>query len=335
MSHHFDTPTGREDPRLNLCDLYLFPGAPGTTAMAMTVNPSAIPGTAPFRDEGLYVFRFDTDGDAREDVSFKVRFGDLVHRGTGSHPGQAIEVRRATGADAGRGTDGEVLAKGVTFEITAGNDGMLAYAGVTRDVFAGDGTALEAYEAAFAQGKYTPEAFQNHANLFAARHIAVIVVEVPTELIGKGLVHGWATISLSGHAPQTQVARWGLPLLTHLFIRDPQMREDFNRTAPSGDNDPFTRRIADVVRETTRRAGTAADPASYAQRLVARFGTLTLPYQLGTAASFDYTGFNGRAMADDVMDVMLSLMANTALGDGVAPDPALIHADFPYFSRAA
>lgn len=335
MSHHFDTPTGREDPRLNLCDLYLFPGAPGTTVMAMTVNPSATPGTAPFRDEGLYVFRFDTDGDAREDVSFKVRFSDVVHRDSENDPGQAFEVRRATGADAGRGADGEVLAKGVTSQIAAGNDGMLAYAGVTRDVFAGDGTALEAYEAAFAQGKYTPEAFQNHANLFAARHIAVIVVEVPTELIGKRLVHGWATISLSGHAPETQVARWGLPLLTHLFIRDPQMREDFNRTAPSGDNAPFTRRIADVARETTRRAGTAGDPASYAQRLVARLGTLTLPYQLGTAASFDYTGFNGRALADDVMDVMLSLRANTALGDGVAPDPALIHADFPYFSRAA
>ncbi|MFZ3304576.1 MAG: hypothetical protein WA227_13280, partial [Mycobacterium sp.] len=42
MSHHFDTPTGREDPRLNLCDFYLFAGDPGkTTAMAMTVNPAA------------------------------------------------------------------------------------------------------------------------------------------------------------------------------------------------------------------------------------------------------------------------------------------------------
>ena len=107
------------------------------------------------------------------------------------------------------------------------------------------------------------------------------------------------------------------------------MREDFNRTTPSDDNDPFTSHIADAVRETTRRASTAADPASYAQRLVARLGTLTLPYQLGTTASFDYTGFNGRALADDVMDVMLSLRANTALGDGVAPDPAFIHADFP------
>ena len=50
MSHHFDTPTGREDPHLNLCDFYLFAGDSGkTTVMAMTVNPAATAETsAPF-----------------------------------------------------------------------------------------------------------------------------------------------------------------------------------------------------------------------------------------------------------------------------------------------
>jgi hypothetical protein len=35
------------------------------------------------------------------------------------------------------------------------------------------------------------------------------------------------------------------------------------------------------------------------------------------------------------MDVMLSLRANSAPGEGVAPHPALIRADFPYFGRTA
>ena len=34
MSHHFDTPTAKEDPRINICDFYLFRGRPGTTVMA-------------------------------------------------------------------------------------------------------------------------------------------------------------------------------------------------------------------------------------------------------------------------------------------------------------
>jgi hypothetical protein len=41
MSHHFDTPTAREDSRINVCELYLFLGRPGFTVMAMTVKPDA------------------------------------------------------------------------------------------------------------------------------------------------------------------------------------------------------------------------------------------------------------------------------------------------------
>ena len=54
MSHHFDTPTAKEDPRINVCDFYLFRGRPGTTVMALTVNPNAGVGAPDtFRDEGL------------------------------------------------------------------------------------------------------------------------------------------------------------------------------------------------------------------------------------------------------------------------------------------
>jgi hypothetical protein len=70
MSHHFDTKLAREDPSLNLCDFYLFHGPPGRTAMAMTVNPDvglSAPDT--LHPEGLYAFRFDLNGDAREEVT--------------------------------------------------------------------------------------------------------------------------------------------------------------------------------------------------------------------------------------------------------------------------
>jgi hypothetical protein len=72
MSHHFDTPTAREDPRICVNDFYLFDGAAGTTVMAMTVNPDAgLSAPETFRDEGLYAFRFDLNGDAREELTFK------------------------------------------------------------------------------------------------------------------------------------------------------------------------------------------------------------------------------------------------------------------------
>jgi hypothetical protein len=332
MSHHFDTPTAREDPRLNLCDLYLFEGGAGRTVMAMTSNPGAAPGTSgAFRADARHEFRFDTNNDGVEDVSFKVSFGEAADGQDGHSPAQSFSVRRAAGQDALSGPAGDLLADGRTSEVASGQD-ILAFAGIARDVFAGDAAALEAYEADFAQGRYAPHHFRNHENRFFGSTIAAIVLEVPTPLIGTGQVNGWATISLHGHAPDMQVARWGLPLLTHLFIRDDQMREDFNRSAPSGDQAPFIKRIADIIGDTVRRADPVADSEAHAERVLARLGSLTLPYTLGTMAAFDDAGFNGRALGDDVTDVMLSLMTNSALGDGVAPDPALIRSEFPYFA---
>jgi hypothetical protein len=99
MSHHFDTPTAQEDPRINLCDFYLFRGTPGTAAMALTVNPDAgarSPDT--FREEGLYAFRFDLNGDSREEVTFKIRFGEVTHTADDEHRHvQSFEIRRSVG----------------------------------------------------------------------------------------------------------------------------------------------------------------------------------------------------------------------------------------------
>ncbi|MGW5580672.1 DUF4331 family protein [Micromonospora chokoriensis] len=334
MSHHFDTPTGREDPRINVNDFYLFAGRPGTTVMAMTVNPEADPVKYPlFREEAIYTFRFDTDGDGREDVSFKVRFGEATHASNGRHE-QAFDVYRAIGEASGRGLDGDLVASASTSQIASGADGVMVYAGWVQDVFAGNAAGLGDFGAAVARGEYRPEAFSNRENFFAGRNVAAIVLEVPNELIGADKVHGWAAVSLFGHAPEQQVARWGLPLITHLFLNDDETRESFNRTPPSGDNKAFLEQIAGAIKVTTSLAGSAADPEAYAQRVLDRFGHLNLPYTVGSPASFDFVGFNGRKPQDDVMDVMLSLLANSPINDGATIELARIADDFPYFTSA-
>ena len=81
MSHHFDTKLAKEDPSINVCDFYLFGGTPGTTVMAMTVNPDAglsVPDV--LHKEGLYAFRFGPErGCAGEDLAFKLQFGEARH----------------------------------------------------------------------------------------------------------------------------------------------------------------------------------------------------------------------------------------------------------------
>jgi hypothetical protein len=303
--------------------------------MALTVNPDAGAGSPDtFREEGLYCFRFDINGDTREDVTFKIRFGEVAHSADDEQRHiQRFEIRRATGDTALRGVDGELLLEGRIGQITT-ERGIWAFAGLAPDLFAGDAAALGVFRnALYKEEKFAPEVFQNRKNFFAGRNVTAIVLEVPSQLVGSGQVRAWATVSLSGHAAEVQVSRWGLPLITNIFMPDMEMREDYNRAVPTEDLARFSLQISNIVEKVTRLAGSTTNPADYAKQFLARICPTTLPYTLDSEASFTVAGFNGRDLADDVMDVMLSLTTNTALGDGVAPDQRRIRSEFPYFGK--
>src|SRR6476620_9970934 len=191
MSHHFDTPTAKEDPRINVCDVYLFRGRPGTTVMALTVNPNAGVGAPDtFRDEGLYVFRFDTNRDFREDVAFKVQFGAPAHAdGSPYRHVQSFAVRRATGADALKGAAGELIISGNTGRVVTADQGCLAYAGLAPDLFATNGVGFGAFrKALWSENRFAPESFQNGQSFFAGNTIRAIVLELPSSLIAHDVV---------------------------------------------------------------------------------------------------------------------------------------------------
>jgi hypothetical protein len=338
MSHHFDTKLAKEDPSLNLCDFYLFAGAPGMTVMAMTVNPD-IGLSAPdlLHIEGLYAFRFDLNGDAREEVTFKLRFGEPHHaNGDRDVHVQKFDVRRAKGEDAIRGAAGELLLEGKTGKVETTSE-IRAYVGTAPDLFAGNAAGLHTFLAAVnTNHSYDSDSFLHPQNFFAKRNVTAIVLELPTHLIGEGTVRSWATISLYGHAPEVQVSRWGLPLVTHIFLNNPpdqEAKEAFNRSAPSEDEERFSRFIAEFAEKLATYTGGTPDPAVYGKQTAGRLCPSYLPYELGTPAAFQLSRFNGRALSDDVMDVMLTLAANKPISDGVFPDLSRIRQEFPYFGE--
>ena len=231
--------------------------------------------------------------DAHEDVTFKIRFGaagQAAGQGPDGRRGQTLQVRRATGRDAAEGTQGEVIASGTTGRIVAGDAGVRIFAGLAPDLFAANLTGNVAYRAALAAGTFAPEVFRDGANYFQNRNVTAIVMQVPAPLIGEAAatVRAWVTVSLCGHAPQVQVSRWGLPLMTHIFITDPAVQEDYNRSRPAADVPRFSQIVADALARVTQLAGTADDPAAYAQRVVQRLFPATLPYVLDSAASFGF-----------------------------------------------
>src|SRR6516162_5507314 len=226
MSHHFDTKLSREDPSLNLCDFYLFDGPSGKTVMAMTVNPDvglSAPDT--LHPEGLYAFRFDLNGDAREEVTFKFKFGEPRHGDGSEHTHiQPFVVRKATGDDALRGDAGEGLLEGETGSVAA-NSELRAYVGIAPELFAANAgfTFMDAF---YKHQRVDGDAFLHQQNPFARRNVTAIVLEVPNELIGRGKINAWATISLFGHAREVQVSRWGLPMVNPPLPERPERSRD-------------------------------------------------------------------------------------------------------------
>jgi hypothetical protein len=177
--------------------------------------------------------------------------------------------------------------------------------------------------------------FHTGDNYFKKRNVMAIVIEVPTRLIGDAAatVRAWVTVSLCGHAPEVQVSRWGMPLITHIFILDEAEKDEYNRSRPSEDVPRFSQVVADALPPFSRLAGSTDDPAAYAERVVERLFPTTLPYILDSAASFGFAGFNGRSLTDNVENVMLSLQANTPVNQVTTIDRTNILNTFPYFGR--
>jgi Domain of unknown function (DUF4331) len=138
VSHHFDSAADRADGRINPCDLYAFPAAPGTTALILTVNPDAgrsSPTT--FRPDALYEFVVASNGGTSEDTSFRITFTE-----PGDDGRQQVRVLCASGPAARHGAAGAPLGEGRTGEVFSLSDNGLAWAGLAADPFNGDGIAL-------------------------------------------------------------------------------------------------------------------------------------------------------------------------------------------------
>ena len=122
MAHHLDSPLARQDIRLDITDLYLFRGEVGTVFVINVCHSifGEIP-TPGYHPEGMYEFKIDLNGDAIEDVTYRITFDD---RDAAAR--QRFVLRRITGADA---TDphasGTVLLRGTTDETATGANGVL------------------------------------------------------------------------------------------------------------------------------------------------------------------------------------------------------------------
>jgi hypothetical protein len=327
MSHHFDSPTAIEDGRLNLLDVYVFPGPAGTTTLVVGVNPdSGRSSPTTFRPDALYEFVIASDGGTVEDRAFRISFGEPD---AGGH--QEMQVRYAADGPGRPGPEGTELGAGRTGEAFALGNGGSAWFGPAGDPFWGDAPALFAFTQGLAENQYRPELFTaTPHNLLAGRNVTAIALQVPDAALGGTDVAVWARISLSGHGPARQVSRAANPLLRALFFPQPGAdTEALNASSPADDVATFGEAIRGTAAQVAR-LGHITDPDQHAAMVVAAFLPDVLHYRPGQPAHFAPGTGNGRGLHDDAFGTTLSLLAGRQLGVTSSPNPMVPR--FPYLA---
>jgi Domain of unknown function (DUF4331) len=133
-SDHQDTPEVELSPRMDINDVYAFPGSSADRIALILTTSSPIAGqNASFDPNLLYQLKVDNTGDAIEDLVFQVTFDD----GVGAAQRYTVRgpvVPTMTGTKAMLVTTGPVLTG--TVGSTAGSaTGLQAFAGVRADPF--------------------------------------------------------------------------------------------------------------------------------------------------------------------------------------------------------
>jgi len=336
MSHHLDTPLARQNGQLYIDDLCVFP-ANGSTVFVMDVNstitePHVQPG---FHHEARYEFKVHFDGADFEDLTYRVSFGERDSDGQ-----QPLQLYALAGEEArGDSGTGELILEGQTGE-EAGYGDVRIWAGRITDWFYIDLSLLMKIDAAVKDGTapnlsdWRPEAAQNS---FADTTVESIVLEVShrhSKLRPGARIGVWCATKLAADAGGwRQINRAGHPMMWPIFWPDDTKFDNpANTRHPSEDFDAVGRYIGDQVTAVVAASGTSEDPEGYGQTIGRELFPDVLPYVVGTPATYGFAGFNGRTLADNAPEAMLSLVLNSAVQSGLKPSVAkdLRDENFPY-----
>jgi hypothetical protein len=339
MSHHLDSPIARQDVRLDITDLYVFRGQTGTVFVINVCHsifgPIPVPGYHP---EGMYEFKVDLNGDAIEDITYRLTFDERDQNGK-----QTYVVRCIKGAEAvDPHAPGMVVAEGKTGETITNAAGLRVWADKAGDPFWIEPDVLHAVGHAFQDGTtvnlsgWDPTRAKN---LFAGHTAYSIVLEVPDRelLVSEGhnrRVGIWAVSTLATDSGAWRsINRVGLPMIPPLFA---QYNEDLgnrlNAGRPSEDFATYGKAVTNAIAGVVEAYGTAEDPRAYAEKMAHRIFPNVLPYEIGTPAIFGFADWNGRSLTDNAPDVMFSLASNAPVRLGIGKESVVSKPsrNFPY-----
>ena len=159
-----------------------------------------------------------------------------------------------------------------------------------------------------------------------------MALELPTASLGAEAFSLWGVTQAPKDGEWVQVDRWATPLIQHLFINhDHHLADEYNKARPKNDVGAYPGRISGFVEGLVAAAGTASDPAAVGRRVAELLLPDVLAYDTREPARYSVEARNGRPLADDAYDVMVSLAANADLADGVSSGGDYLDI-FPYLA---
>jgi len=336
MSHHLDTPLASQNGQLYIDDLYVFAGD-RSTVFIMDVNSTI---TGPdvqrgFHPEAHYEFKVHFDGADFEALTYRVSFGEGDSGGQ-----QALQLHALTGDEAREDSAvGTLVLEGRTGEPTSEGDTRI-WAGRIADSFYIDLSLLGIVNTAVKNGTavdlagWRPDDAQNS---FADTTVESIVLEVShqhPQLRPDARVGVWCATKLATDAGGwRQINRFGHPMMWPIFWPDDtDFAHPANTRHPSADFNDDGKYIGDLVAAVVSASGTSDDAQGYGQTVARNLFPDVLSYAVGTPATYGFAVRNGRTLADNAPEAMLSLVAGTAVPSGLKPSVAerLRRGTFPY-----
>ena len=336
MSHHLDTPLAAQNGQLFIDDLYVFSGNDGTVfIMDVNSNVTGVHVKPGFHHEARYEFKVHFGGEDYESLTYRVSFSEARPDGR-----QAMRLHAITGKEAREDSAaGELLLEGQT-GMASSAKGVRLWAGRVADPFYIDLSLLAKVNAAVRDGTAVDLAAwrpENANNNFAGTMVESIVLEVSNEhpqLRAGARIGVWCATKLATDAGGwRQINRGGRPMMWPIFWPDDtHFANPANTRHPSQDFEAEGRHIAQHIAAVVAASGVSGDPKGYGETVARELFPDVLPYVVGTPATFGFATRNGRTLADNAPEVMLSLVAGEAVPSGLKPSVASKQRDskFPY-----
>jgi hypothetical protein len=318
---HLDSPTISSTGAADLTDVYAFAVSGNRSVLIANVNPGAgaLPHSSTYFGSGVrYNITVDTNGDARPDITYQVRFSAPVG---GS---QGVTIWR----------NGHTWGSGTTDHVISLSGGTKLWAGLRDDPFFFDLDAFKGNILGANNNRMLCDS--KKVDFFKGLNVSSIVLMVPNaELGGNGKTVGiQANTKILKDGNLIQVDSMGRPGINtvfnnHLVTGDASVssvKELFNRALPSEQASLGFK--ANVI--ATLKAVSAKFNHPYTDAQASGLADVLIPdlltYKVGDSHGF----LNGRRLTDDVIDTLLAVGANTpGASDCIGNDSTFLRA-FPF-----